>query len=188
MLKSEIRSFYKQKRSGLSPTEIERISSQVQALVGDSFSFKDKKISLFLPIARQKEINTFGLLADIIQQGGHPVVARANFTDLSMSLYLYEGASQLTLNSFGIPEPTSGIEIQAEELDLVFVPLLGLNNCGFRVGYGKGFYDRLLQRCAPKCVFVGLHLFDEFMPIEDLHQNDIALHMCITPVRQYDFR
>jgi 5-formyltetrahydrofolate cyclo-ligase len=188
MLKSEIRSFYKQKRSGLSPNEIERISLQVQGLVRDSFSFKDKYISLFLPIERQKEINTFGLLEDLIQQGGHPVVATSNFSDLSMRLYLYEGEKQLTFNNFGIPEPTTGKEIQAEMLDFVFVPLLGLNDKGYRVGYGKGFYDRLLVRCKPECVFIGLHLFDEFMDVDDIDTNDIALHLCITPKRIHDFR
>ena len=188
MLKSEIRSFYKKKRSGLSPSEIVRISSQVQVLVGDSFSFKDKFISLFLPIESQHEINTFGLLEEILRKGGHPVVSKANFSDLSMNLFLYESASQVTLSDHGIPEPTSGIEIQAGQLDLVFVPLLGLNNNGYRVGYGKGFYDRLLKRCNSECLFIGLHLFDEFIPIDDTHQNDIALHMCFTPKGKYDFR
>ena len=98
MLKSEIRSFYKEKRSGLSPNELERISSQVTALVRDSFSFKDKYVSLFLPIERQKEINTFGLLENILQQGGRPVVAKSDFSDLSMSLFVYESAHQLKLN------------------------------------------------------------------------------------------
>ena len=188
MLKSEIRSFYKEKRSGLSPNDIERISSQVQAFVRDSFSFKDKYISLFLPIERHKEINTYGLLEDIIQQGGHPVVSTSNFSELSMRLYLYEEENQLTLNNFGIPEPKTGEEIQAEMLDFVFVPLLGLNDKGFRVGYGKGFYDRLLVRCKPECVFIGLHLFDEFMAVDNIDSNDIALHVCITPKGIYDFR
>jgi 5-formyltetrahydrofolate cyclo-ligase len=188
MLKSEIRSFYKQKRSGLSPNEIERISSQVQVLVGDSFSFKGKYISLFLPIERQHEINTYGLLEEIIRQGGFPVVSKAHFSDLSMNLFLYESSSQLTLSDYGIPEPIGGIEISAKKLDIVFVPLLALDKKGFRVGYGKGFYDRLLDSCKQGCLFIGLHLFDEFTPIDDIDQNDIALHMCFTPKGKYDFR
>jgi 5-formyltetrahydrofolate cyclo-ligase len=188
MLKSEIRSFYRQKRSGLSPFEIERISSQVRTLVGDSFSFKGKYISLFLPIESQHEINTYGLLEEIIHQGGIPVVSKANFSDLSMTLFLYETSSQLTLSDYGIPEPKGGIGISAEKLDIVFVPLLALDDKGFRVGYGKGFYDRLLQSCKQECLFIGLHLFDEFTQIDDKHQNDIALHMCFTPVGKYDFR
>jgi len=165
-----------------------RISSQVQALVGDSFSFKDKYISLFLPIDSQHEINTYGLLEEILRQGGHPVVSKANFSDLSMNLVLYESSSQIMLSEHGIPEPTRGTEIHAEQLDIVFVPLLGLNSDGFRVGYGKGFYDRLLKRCKPDCLFIGLHHFDEFIQVDDIHPNDMALHMCITPSRKYDFR
>ena len=188
MLKSEIRSFYKQKRSGLSPSEILRISSQVQALVGDSFSFKDKFISLFLPIESQHEINTYGLLEDILHQGGHPVVSKADFSDLSMNLFLYKSSSQIKLSELGIPEPINGAEILAEQLDIVFVPLLGLNSDGFRVGYGKGFYDRLLKRCKPECLFIGMHHFDEFIQIDDIHSNDMALHMCFTPKGKYDFR
>jgi len=188
MLKSEIRSFYKKKRSGLSPNELERISSQVQFLVRDSFSFKDKYISLFLPIERQNEINTYGLLDDILRLGGNPVIAKSNFSDLSMNLFLYESVSQISLSELGIPEPTNGKEIQAEMLDLVFVPLLGIDENGFRVGYGKGFYDRLLNRCKPECLLIGLNQFEEFTEIDDIHQNDIPLHMCFTPTKKYDFR
>ena len=188
MLKSEIRLLYKEKRTGLSPNEIVRISAQVQALVRDSFSFKGKYVSIFLPIERQNELQTYSILEDIIQQGGFPVVAKANFSDLSMELFLYESQSQLKLNNFGIPEPINGIEILATQLDFVFVPLLAIDDKGYRVGYGKGFYDRLLSCCKPECLFIGLHLFDEFIAIEDLHPKDMALHMCITPKGLYDFR
>lgn len=188
MLKSEIRFLYKEKRSGLSPKDIKRISAQVQALVRDSFSFKGKYVSLFLPIERQNELNTYGILEDILQEGGLPVVAKSNFSDLTMQSFLYESASQLKLNHFGIPEPINGIEIQATQLDFVFVPLLAIDDKGHRIGYGKGFYDRLLASCKPECLFIGLHLFDEFISIEDLHPNDIALHMCITSNAKYDFR
>ena len=188
MLKSEIRSFYKKKRSGLSPNEISRISSQVQVLVMDSFSFKDKYVSLYLPIEKQQEINTYPLLEEIILQGGKPVLSKSNFSDLSLSLFLYEQASQLTLSEHGIPEPKGGQEIRAEALDVVFVPLLAINEQGHRVGYGKGFYDRLLSDCKPDCLFIGLHLFDERIEISDLNPNDIPLHICFTPSGMYDFR
>jgi 5-formyltetrahydrofolate cyclo-ligase len=188
MLKSDIRKLIKEKRTGLSPFEITRISSQVQALVMDSFSFKGKYVSLYLPIEKQREINTYGLLEEITLQGGHVVLSKSNFTDHTLSLFLYEGSNQLELSSFGIPEPKLGRIIPEEKLDLVFVPLLALNQNGHRVGYGKGFYDRLLSKCKKDCLFIGLNLFDEFIEISDLHQNDIPLHICFTPKGKYDFR
>ena len=134
MLKSDIRKLIKEKRTGLSPFEITRISSQVQALVMDSFSFKGKYVSLYLPIEKQREINTYGLLEDITLQGGHVVLSKSNFADHTLSLFLYEGSNQLELSSFGIPEPKLGRIIPEEKLDLVFVPLLALNQNGHRVG------------------------------------------------------
>jgi 5-formyltetrahydrofolate cyclo-ligase len=94
----------------------------------------------------------------------------------------------LEVNSFGIPEPKFGEEIPEVKLDFVFVPLLAINNRGHRVGYGKGFYDKLLAKCKPTCVFIGLNIFDEFVVIDDINSLDIAIHYCITPGGFYDFR
>lgn len=188
MTKAEIRTLFKAKRAQLSPYDINKISAQVQALVLDYFSFSSKYVSIFLPIEQQKEISTYGLLEDIILKGGHPILSKANFKDHSLTLYHYEHPSQLEISSFGIPEPKHGRTILASKLDYVFVPLLGLNSEGQRVGYGKGFYDRLLKQCKPDCIFIGLHLFDEFTEISDLNVNDIPLHLCFTPGGVYDFR
>lgn len=188
MTKSEIRKHYKAKRSQLSPYELAKISAQVQALVLNSIRFSAKYVSIFLPIEQQKEISTYGLLEDILLKGGHPILSKANFTDHSLTLYHYEHPSQLEISAYGIPEPKDGRTILASKLDYVIVPLLALNSDGHRVGYGKGFYDRLLKQCKPDCIFIGLSLFDEFVDISDLHQDDIPLHLCFTPSAMYDFR
>ena len=154
----------------------------------DSFSFCGKYISLFLPIEKHSEMNTFALLDEILITGGFPVLSKSNFEDNTLSLFLYEDPKQLVVNSFGIPEPQFGTNIPEQKLDIVFVPLLAVNDEGQRVGYGKGFYDRMLAKCRPDCSFVGLHLFDEFVEIDDLHSEDIPLDFCITPQQKYDFR
>jgi len=188
MTKAEIRKLYKEKRAQLSPYALSKISAQVQALVLNSISFSSKYVSIFLPIEQQKEISTYGLLEDIMLKGGHPVLSKANFSDHSLSLYHYEHPSQLEVSSFGIPEPKYGRTILASKLDYVIVPLLALSSEGQRVGYGKGFYDRLLKQCKPDCIFIGIHLFDEFVEITDLKKDDIPLHLCFTPSGMYDFR
>jgi 5-formyltetrahydrofolate cyclo-ligase len=69
----------------------------------------------------------------------------------------------------------------------VLVPLLAFDESGYRVGYGKGFYDRFLQQCRKDVLTVGFSYFDAIDKIEDTHQFDVPLNYCITPHRIYEF-
>lgn len=54
--------------------------------------------------------------------------------------------------AFGIFEPTG--QAYAGEADVTVVPLLAVNKRGYRIGYGKGYYDRYLK--GRKTLKVGL--------------------------------
>jgi 5,10-methenyltetrahydrofolate synthetase len=43
----------------------------------------------------------------------------------------------------GIPAPTNGSNLQADEISLLLVPALAVDSSGVRLGYGGGYYDRL---------------------------------------------
>jgi 5-formyltetrahydrofolate cyclo-ligase len=47
-------------------------------------------------------------------------------------------------NRFGIPENATFQAIRARQLDLLFVPLIGFDDAGYRIGMGGGFYDASL--------------------------------------------
>ena len=50
-------------------------------------------------------------------------------------------------NARNIHEPMDGTVVDAKLIDMVFVPLLIFDKRGYRIGYGKGFYDKYLQQC-----------------------------------------
>lgn len=59
-------------------------------------------------------------------------------------LWFVPVGTRMRNNCFGIPEPVvpARARLRARELDLVFVPLVGFDRRGNRIGMGGGFYDR----------------------------------------------
>jgi 5-formyltetrahydrofolate cyclo-ligase len=90
-------------------------------------------------------------------------------------------------NEYGIDEPVNGTEGIPQEIDMVFVPLLAFDNRGYRVGYGKGYYDRFLRTCSPDVLKIGFSFFEAEPEIGDVNEYDIPLDICITPGKVYTF-
>ena len=87
----------------------------------------------------------------------------------------------------GIIEPVKGEKVAAGEIDLVVTPLLAFDKRGYRVGYGKGFYDKFFQQCKSNVIRVGLSFFDAEEVIDNINPHDVPLHYCITPQTVYTF-
>lgn len=186
MNKIEIRKLIRQQRSQLSPGEIETLSHKMLS----QFSLLDlsgiSTIHIFLPIAEKKEPDTFIFINWI--NSLHPdikiLVPRADFDTSLMESIVYQGQELLQKNQFNILEPQKGI-LHDGEVDLVVIPMLAFDKEGYRVGYGKGFYDRFLQNITTKKV--GLCFFEPVLKIDDVNEHDIKLDMCITPLATYRF-
>jgi 5-formyltetrahydrofolate cyclo-ligase len=187
MKKELLREFYSNKRRELSPGQLQQLSEQICALFFTHFPVEHKTISLFLPIERQREINTYQIWEKALSFDAKVAVPKANFETNELKHLLFESEDQLELSQWGIPEPKKGKIIAADRFDYVLVPLLAVDQKGNRVGYGKGFYDRFLKKCAPACRFIGLSLFDPIDSIVDVLPSDVKLHACITPEKVHWF-
>ncbi len=90
-------------------------------------------------------------------------------------------------SSFGVYEPVTGEIAEPASLDIVFVPLLCFDRSGYRIGYGKGYYDRYLAACHPDCILAGFSYFEPVGEIPDKHEFDVPLSLCMTPQSIYVF-
>ena len=188
MTKDELRAYYINKRKTLSPKKLEQISSSICHAAFSKFQLENKKISLFLPIERKKEINTYKIWEKAISLDAQVAVPKVNSKSGELKHIIFESVDQLEISSYDIPEPKKGRIIAAEHFDYVFVPLLAIDKKGNRVGYGKGYYDRFLKKCSPRCKFIGLSHFDDLEElIPDMNHFDISLDFCITPSHFYRF-
>jgi len=183
MKKAEARELILKKRLELTENDRLELSQKIIAALTSNFELTNKKLSVFLPIERFVEIDTKPLLEIEGAKFGLPIVQAEG----EMKHVLYESEEQIEVSDWGIPEPTYGDEVEAVFFDFVFVPLLAFDDKGYRVGYGKGFYDRFLARCKPDCVFIGLSFFEAVESIEDLNEFDARLHYCVTPQTVHKF-
>ena len=185
MIKSDIRKLIKKKRMSFSNKEIQSISGQIISQLIQGFDLKAMTINLFLPIERFQEIDLSTLLSS--NECKRIGVNKVNFEKHTLTSYLFADQKQIQINNYGIPEPIDGYLLKPTDFDLVVVPLLAFNEKGYRVGYGKGFYDLFLTECNPDCLFVGVNHFNEALKIDDLELHDIPLDYVITPGKTIKF-
>lgn len=181
MLKADLRTKYKELRKQLTFDEIMNDSLIIANHCVDLPIWDKTYFHLFLPIEKQKEINTEFILQILAGRDKEIVISKSNFEDLSMTHYLLTDNTTIKVNSYGIPEPTDGIEVPINKIEVIFVPLLAYDKKGNRVGYGKGFYDNFLSKCKAESIKIGLSYFDPEDIIDDTQDNDISLDYCITP-------
>lgn len=74
------------------------------------------------------------------------IIPKAHFKEKKMTLHHIENIETLVLSKYGILEPSNEKEVQPEAIDVVLIPGVAFDKDGYRLGYGGGFYDRLLPQ------------------------------------------
>jgi 5-formyltetrahydrofolate cyclo-ligase len=190
MNKAELRKIYLSKQKNLSPEE--RIDKS-RAIADRFFSFFDlspfKNLHVFIAIERFNEIETSFIFQKIWREQPQieTLAPRVNFQTGEIENLKFSAETKFAVNSWQISEPAHDESLPAEKLDLVLLPLLCCDREGLRVGYGKGFYDKLLSRCRPDCVKIGLSYFSPIENISDANEYDVKLNYCVTPGNTYEF-
>ena len=142
--RNSLRQSLRQKRRQLSSSEQGQAARQIYALiVGEDFFVTAERIAFYM--ASDGEIDPSSLLTLALTTGKQcflPVLHESNPDLVSFAPYSEE--SELAANRWGIAEPCVSVSelVDAESLDLVFVPLVGFDETCSRLGRGKGFYDR----------------------------------------------
>ncbi len=189
MTKQELRKLYKEKRLRLSTIEQSKYDDlMLIQLQRAAIPFATTLLS-FWPMEQFKEPNTH-LFTDYLAfinpalQVAYPI---ANFISGEMEAIITDAETSFEKKENGIFEPVGDTILAAKEIDIVFVPLLIVDTKGYRVGYGKGFYDKYLTNCNNDCLKIGFSYFEPIKEIADTNQFDVPLDYCITPQAVYVF-
>lgn len=190
MIKSELRKIFLDKQKSLSQeTRKEKSESVINQLFAN-FDFSETQfLNCFVTLEKNNELDTSPIFNKIWRDFPHitTTAPKVNFDLNVLECVKLENKSQLAANKWDILEPNGEQVLEYKKLDVVIIPLIAFDERGFRVGYGKGFYDKLLKECRKDCAKIGLSLFPPVEKIRDAQDFDVKLDFCITPSKVFTF-
>lgn len=139
----------------------------------------------------RSEVATLTLLEEAWGSGKRlvvPVVAGD-----TLALIRVVSAEELAPAAFDLLEPTTPVRqradrrVQPAEVDLFVVPGVVFDRRGGRIGYGKGYYDRLLARTRAGAVTLGLAFESQVVSEVPMGPKDIHLQYLATEREIYRF-
>ena len=85
---------------------------------------------------------------------------------------------------YNIPEPSPDSPVaRPSEIDLAIIPARALGKNGERLGRGKGYYDRFLEKCS--CTTIGLCYDEQIFDNIPMSNHDKFIDYVITPTAIY---
>lgn len=148
MDKTALRKQLLAKRAGLEAAEAAGLSRRIQAHILNSAAWqKAKQVLIYSPI--RNEVDTALLFADALAKGKEVLFPRCVPGQAGiMDLAVCPGPDALCEGAFGIlePDPDRCPILRGEDLhpETAVVPGVGFDRNGGRLGYGAGYYDRVL--------------------------------------------
>ncbi len=135
------------------------------------------KIALYYP--SNFEVNVLKLLEFnnvLTKEILLPVTGENNL----MNFFSWKKGDVLFVNKFGMLEPAkTGVKIP----DIMLVPMLAFDKEKYRLGYGKGFYDRYLNKYLKRfknIITVGVAFSFQRHHKLPINRNDVKLNFIIT--------
>ena len=143
MLKSKLRKKVLKIRKVANKNNLKIDFNKVFSLIKKNYLIK-KSIGGYFPV--NYEVDDLEILKEFAKKNYQislPVIKK-NF---NMDFYKWSFDDPLKINQYGIPEPNSKKLIYP---DVILVPLVAFDNNLNRLGYGGGYYDRVIKKLSKK--------------------------------------
>jgi 5-formyltetrahydrofolate cyclo-ligase len=155
------------------------IAARVEALPAFTAA---RTVLLTLPF--RSEWDTWPLARRIAASHRRLVVPRVDRTARMLALHHVEDLREVVPGYLGIPEPRPDCPpVHPLDVDFVLVPGVAFDASGRRLGYGGGYYDRLLPLMRPDVAEVGGAFDEQVVATVPVAAHDRRVGMVVTPTR-----
>lgn len=146
-VKSDLRNLFKKKRMGFDPLVKQQLDKTILNRVCELRQYKSSK-QVFTYVSKDIEVDTIALIEKALKDGKKVGVPRCVTKERLMDFYYINSLNQLEEGAFGVLEPIPEKCSKVVDFSKGFciVPGLSFDSEGYRLGYGKGYYDRFLAK------------------------------------------
>jgi 5-formyltetrahydrofolate cyclo-ligase len=189
MTKQESRALYKQKRLALSFAEKDKLEDLMLIQFQKLKVELPKHVLTYKPIDKNNEYDPYLVECYHLFKNRDTIFYYPKIDLSTNDMNAFEGNVDTVFEKalFDIDEPITKNKINPIDVQMIFVPLLCFNEDGYRVGYGKGYYDAYIKNCNKDVIIIGFSFFDA-VQIDDVNSNDEQMDFCITPYKTYTFK
>lgn len=191
-MKKKLRSRLLEKRDSIPPELKVRKEAAIEKRLLALPEFMGAQ-GILLYVSFRSEVDTTKSLEYILKRGRKLILPRVDSRHRTLTLYKVKNMSELAPGYMGIPEPDVGAdrEVSLKDIDLVIIPGAGFDLEGNRLGYGGGYYDRLLSYESRLLAKVGHHITTVALAFEEQigeeipsEPHDIKVDIIITDKRK----
>ena len=162
LVKENLRSRYKDKRAALNFKKKLDMDVKIHSKLLSLREYLECS-TVFTYVSKNIEVNTLPIIESSIKLGKNIAVPRCIKEEMQMDFYFIKALKELSPGAFGVlePNPEKCEKVKFfEKSSLCIVPGFSFDLRGFRLGYGKGYYDRFLAEykgytvglCYSNCV------------------------------------
>lgn len=154
--KTQLRNRCKDVRTGYDEETKKEKDRKIFERVVSSSAYMSNQI-LLTYVSTDIEVDTRELIKRALADKKRVAVPRCITDTRDMDFYFIKGEEDLEKGTFGVmePVPSKCVKAYAFETSLCIIPGLAFDMKGYRLGYGKGYYDRFLS-AHPKLTKMGL--------------------------------
>jgi len=131
------------------------------------------------------EVDTFPIIEKALQEGKKVALPRVNKSEGMLELYYIESIEQLEPGYMKIKEPVPAPEriALAEDMEIIVLPGVAFDEKGGRIGYGGGYYDRLLDSLKKVPLLIAVAYEEQIVDEIPVEQHDKRVQIIITEKR-----
>lgn len=185
-VKRELRKRMRGVRATLPASAVVQRSAAVAGRVAALAVYREaRSVAFFWPIEGRHEVDLRALIEQARGEGKRALLPATIEDGAEIGLRFFDGT--LEAGPLGFEEPPAHAALaSAGEVDLLIVPALVVDLQGHRVGYGRGYYDRLLPRFAPPGQ-VAVVAFDfQLLAEAPVTPGDVAGRWVVTDRRSFE--